>query len=702
MATTIVSGNLADIQGVPWINAPIEITFVPNPSKPGPVIWADGPFNPGPILIFSDASGNFSIPLPSTDTIQPSNSTWLFSIGPNASAQAVLLNIGVTGVNMDISALFTQRSNALIIQSIRVPRAYAAFQLETPVNMGQLFFNTTLGVFQFWDGAIWDTIIGTAPPPAGIIPDPAGSQSILQPPGTDFTISTSGGGIFAVNGNQIISGNLLLDGVLDGNFTVDGEIALTPNSFAGAQTVDHGLLMTWNVSNFMGETDFINAVGTGGAEGGFRWYNGASNAFYDENSAYIMQLDGFGNLSIAGSLIGPITVSGTLIADNAQFSSCEVNGSPVLTEADLPPGGIPYPPAGIGVSTGSSWAPSIDPTTVPRLNAASNAFTGSMTIGGGLLINGSLITSNANFSVNGVGNTNIGGTLNVVGNSTFAGAVTAMGNVQLGAPSTATATVPLVASDGANLFLDAFGGAVYLNWDYGTGVNFGNGAEAIVGSVDNAGNAHFNGTVTTSAVLSVTGTGNVSVGALNLDFLGGNTGRILSISPTGSIPPDFVIAVLDANSTNYAEILHYTIADDTIRFRPNVICDQTLTVTGAKNFAISHPFRENKNLVHSCIEGPEVAVFYRGEIITRDGLAEVLLPDYFESLTFMEDRSVLLTQIYDDEYPALVLMAASRIENGRFKIKTIGRAKIAWEVKAVRRIGVDRLVVEPDKEIINA
>ena len=597
MATTIVSGNLADIQGVTWINAPIEITFVPNPSKPGPVIWADGLFNPGPILIFSDASGNFSIPLPSTDTIQPSNSTWLFSIGPNASAQAVLLNIGVTGTMMDISTLFTQRSNALIIQSLRVPRAYATFELETPVNEGQLWWNTTLGVFQFWNGSTWDSIVGTIPPPVGnvIVPNPTGSQSITQPPGTDFTVATSGGGIFAVNGDMSVNGQLTVENSIKA-YGSEG-IDLTANHIKIGTGLGDG-------------NPLITIVQAGGAVNEKLWLIAANlNQLYStctsdggQDHAWLLvtrvgiDVVDIEFTSAVIGMSGDLNVAGTITAANASFTTAEVGGSEVVTFANIPGGTFVYPEPGIAVSDGSGWLSSINPATVAYVNV-SNTFLADQLIAGSLTISGG---------------------------------------------------------------------------------------------------------VAAGSVIASTGTGNVSTAAINMDFLG-DAGRIITISATGSsTPPDFIIAVLNGTGTNYAEILHYTVADDTTHFRPNVICDQTLTVTGAKNFAISHPFRENKNLVHSCIEGPEVAVFYRGEIITQDGLAEVLLPDYFESLTFMEDRSVLLTQIYDDEYPALVLMAASRIENGRFKIKTIGRARIAWEVKAVRRIGVDRLVVEPDKEIINA
>lgn len=111
---------------------------------------------------------------------------------------------------------------------------------------------------------------------------------------------------------------------------------------------------------------------------------------------------------------------------------------------------------------------------------------------------------------------------------------------------------------------------------------------------------------------------------------------------------------------------------------------------------VPNPLDEATDLWHSSLEGPENAVFYRGEVVLVDGAADVTLPDYFEPLTFAEDRSVLLTQIDDDK--PLAMLAASRIMGGKFHIRSsVPDATVAWEVKAVRRIGVDKLEVVKSK-----
>jgi hypothetical protein len=131
----------------------------------------------------------------------------------------------------------------------------------------------------------------------------------------------------------------------------------------------------------------------------------------------------------------------------------------------------------------------------------------------------------------------------------------------------------------------------------------------------------------------------------------------------------------------------------------NLNCSGTVTAAG-KSFRIPHPLDETKDLVHSCLEGPEWGVYYRGEVTTANGIAEVTLPDYFEALTYPEDRSVLLTVIVDDDNPVFGAgqIAAGRVKEGKFKVYSSDPSvTIAWEVKAVRRFGETKLQVVTDK-----
>jgi hypothetical protein len=124
-----------------------------------------------------------------------------------------------------------------------------------------------------------------------------------------------------------------------------------------------------------------------------------------------------------------------------------------------------------------------------------------------------------------------------------------------------------------------------------------------------------------------------------------------------------------------------------------------LSVEGSKNFHINHPLDPKRFLVHSVVEGPEAAVFYRGEAVLVDGTCEVKLPPYFEALTRKDNRTVLVTPKLsgDEEISAL---AASGVTDGRFLVRGIDgrnrKQRFYWEVKGVRA-DIDPIEVEPLK-----
>ncbi|MEX0920283.1 MAG: hypothetical protein WDZ69_01730 [Candidatus Pacearchaeota archaeon] len=113
-----------------------------------------------------------------------------------------------------------------------------------------------------------------------------------------------------------------------------------------------------------------------------------------------------------------------------------------------------------------------------------------------------------------------------------------------------------------------------------------------------------------------------------------------------------------------------------------------------KNFVIDHPLDpENKNLVHSSLEGPEIGVYYRGEEKLEKGLVIVRLPDYFEALTLEEGRTVHLTAKGDIPFA----LSSSEIKNGKFTVYGLKeKGEFYWEVKAVRS-DKDPLQVEREK-----
>lgn len=119
----------------------------------------------------------------------------------------------------------------------------------------------------------------------------------------------------------------------------------------------------------------------------------------------------------------------------------------------------------------------------------------------------------------------------------------------------------------------------------------------------------------------------------------------------------------------------------------SVTCTNLSCTGGTKTFVIDHPLLPDKSLVHACLEGPENAVYYRGEAQLVNGSAVVELPDYFETLTRGEGRTVILTAKFEGE-EEISCLAASSVKSGKFRVRGIDglnpQQKFFWEVKAVR------------------
>jgi hypothetical protein len=112
-----------------------------------------------------------------------------------------------------------------------------------------------------------------------------------------------------------------------------------------------------------------------------------------------------------------------------------------------------------------------------------------------------------------------------------------------------------------------------------------------------------------------------------------------------------------------------------------------------KYFLIDHPAKPGHKLAHSCLEGPEIGVYYRGAAQLRNGEATIKLPDYFESLTRKEGRTVMLTAKGKEPFR----LSYEEIEDGQFKVYgTKSNGEFSWEVKAVRA-DVAELEVEVKK-----
>ena len=429
----------------------------------------------------------------------------------------------------------------------------------------------------------------------------------------------------------------------------------------------------------------------------------------------------------AGNLtgIGAITAD-SIAADDADFTTCEVANSPVRTFANTPDGpgqGMVWPPDGIPVSVGDHWqSPSIDPATlatwpatgiavstgtawgtpinpasltpyppagIPQstgtawgtpISAASLATwpAAGVPVSTGsawgtpipaanipLLNAANTFTANQTFSANAA----VGGVL------TTAGALLRV--LLRGAGNTGTANIN---ADAATLALNpGAAGVVWLSCDQGAGTRFGNAAGGYVGSVDISGNATFNGQL---IIQGLSATQKIQVGGVD--------------NGATSLRSDGTHTFLDAQSGNLQLNVTRTGTPQVI-VNGTIFANGSITSGASKSFRINHPLKEDKDLVHACVEGPEIAVFYRGEGATEGGWATITLPDYFEALTMPTNRTVQLSALFEDEADQVGMLAASRVKDGQFKVWSgLPAQKFYWEVKAVRK-DIESLEVEPER-----
>jgi hypothetical protein len=92
-----------------------------------------------------------------------------------------------------------------------------------------------------------------------------------------------------------------------------------------------------------------------------------------------------------------------------------------------------------------------------------------------------------------------------------------------------------------------------------------------------------------------------------------------------------------------------------------------VSVVSGKSFVIDHPTNNDKYLVHTCLEGPEVGVYYRGEgVITNNESTIIKLPDYVDKIAYQ--LTVNLTPINDDGKKKQLILTSSRVKNNEFTV----------------------------------
>jgi hypothetical protein len=125
---------------------------------------------------------------------------------------------------------------------------------------------------------------------------------------------------------------------------------------------------------------------------------------------------------------------------------------------------------------------------------------------------------------------------------------------------------------------------------------------------------------------------------------------------TSESPADYVYMHLNGSSTSTVTLERSTgpiptfnVEANNSNFSGNVRADGEVrsnggahTLSNKKNFDIPHPNKSGWRLRHTCLEGPENAVYYRGRLTGKNVIE---LPEYWKGFVDPESITVSLTQI---------------------------------------------------------
>lgn len=153
-----------------------------------------------------------------------------------------------------------------------------------------------------------------------------------------------------------------------------------------------------------------------------------------------------------------------------------------------------------------------------------------------------------------------------------------------------------------------------------------------------------------------------------------------------TIPDSFFVRPIRTYSNVNSRLLVYDTSSFEIQYSTS-----NVGVTG-KTFVIQHPEEQNRYLVHGCLEGPEVGVYYRGLGIIPDGheKVEIKLPSYVSKISY--NFSIHLTPIYNGKILSKPLVCSEIQDVGTFLV--YGEpSKFYWIVHGER----ESLEVEPLK-----
>jgi hypothetical protein len=182
--STAVTVTAQDPNGQVFAGGTVSYTFVPAPNFSGVSQWQNAPLPIQyltPTTVTLDGTGTATFTIPTSTTIAPAGSQWMYVVCPQATVSCTTINIATVGVTQNISSPVNAAIVGIKIPTSYMPLAYQDSEIQTQIRTGSLYYNTTLQIPKYYDGAAWHTIGSGCAVVNCIVNNPAGTQTIVQP-----------------------------------------------------------------------------------------------------------------------------------------------------------------------------------------------------------------------------------------------------------------------------------------------------------------------------------------------------------------------------------------------------------------------------------------------------------------------------------------------------------------------------------------
>lgn len=143
--------------------------------------------------------------------------------------------------------------------------------------------------------------------------------------------------------------------------------------------------------------------------------------------------------------------------------------------------------------------------------------------------------------------------------------------------------------------------------------------------------------------------------------------------------------------SNGMEVFGGAVFQDNVNINKDVYCQGSLAVSGTKNFVQPHATDATKEIVYTCLEGPEAGTYVRGSATLVNGVAEVPIPEHFGMVTATEGLTAQLTprggwlQLYVESVtPAHMVVREANGQSGNFDYLVQGVRKGYEEAPVIR------------------